>query len=215
MKSDDNIPDPIERAYNSGDKKAYYSQWASSYDVDMATSGYVAPVQAVELFKKIVSPDAGIIEFGCGTGQVGEQLVRHNYHQVAGIDHSPQMLEKAAQRGCYGSLREHDLTEPLLDDIRYDAGICVGVLAFGPLMAAHLAHMTSVLREHAPLILTINGRAWDENNWASQLEEAQQKNRFFIEYINTIPYLTDAGIDGKLLIIRNGETESEAHVPEQ
>lgn len=176
-------------------------------DTDIVGSDFVAPQHAVELFTKIVPTDARIIEFGCATGMVGELLAQKKYHQLIGLDNDPQMLEQATERNCYQSLREHDLTRPLADDVRYDAGICVGVCGFGSVKATHFVHMTSVLVEHAPVILTIDGRAWSEQNWAEQLEDAQQADRFDIEYINTIPYLADAGIDGKLLIIRNSHIE--------
>ncbi len=178
-----------------------------STDTDFAESSFVAPLHAVELFAKIVPTDACIIEFGCGTGMVGELLAQKKYQQPIGLVSDAQTREKATERNCYLSLREHDLTGPLADDVRYDAGICVGVCGFGSVKATHLVHMNSVLVEHAPLILTIDGRAWTDQNWAEQLEDAQQADRFDIEYINTIPYLADEGIDGKLLIIRNSHIE--------
>lgn len=209
-KSDKNDSDLLEQAYLNPDKAALYAQWASSYDDDLHQEGYQAPAHAVQLLAKIVPTDANIIEFGCGTGLVGELLAQKQYERLVGLDIAPAMLEKARQRNCYKSLREHDLTQALNDDIRYDAGICVGVCAFGPVLAGHIIHMTSVLVEHAPLILTINGRAWTEQNWAAQLEDAQQRDGFDIEYINTIPYLVNKNIDGKLIIIRNTKIEIEA-----
>ena len=79
-------------------------------------------------------------------------------------------------------------------------------------MADHIEHMTSVLIENAPLLLTVNGRAWSELDWPEKLDDAQQRYGFTIEYINTIPYLTEENIDGKLLVIRNLAIESELYV---
>lgn len=208
-KSDKKSSAHIERTYQNPDKAEHYAQWADTYEADLHQSGYEAPAHAVQLLAKIVPTDAQIIEFGCGTGLVGGLLAEQSYRRVVGIDLSSQMLEKAAARSCYQSLREHDLTQPLVDDIRYDAGICVGVCAFGPVLAQHIGHMTKVLVENAPLILTINGRAWLEQDWAEQLDDAQQKDGFIVEFVNTIPYLSNENIDGKLLIIRNSSLESE------
>lgn len=202
----------IERAYNTQDKVSHYAEWAPSYEADLQRSGYQAPAHAVALMKKLVPVTAQIIEFGCGSGLVGRQLADTGYQRIVGVDVSPEMLKLATNGQPYQSLREHDLTKPLLDDIRYEAGICVGVCAFGPLMADHIVHMTSVLIENAPLLLTVNGRAWSELDWPEKLDDAQQRYGFTIEYINTIPYLTEENIDGKLLVIRNHAIESELYV---
>ncbi len=199
---------------NSGQLK-HYAQWAGTYDTDLDQAGYEAPTHAVALMAKLVSIDAQIIEFGCGTGLVGELLAGHGYQRVVGIDQSPEMLDKAKNRSCYQSLREHDLTQPLIDDIRYEAGVCVGVCAFGPVLAQHILHMTAVLVEHAPLILTINGKAWNDHDWVEQLDEAQQRDGFIVEFINTIPYLTNEDVDGKLLIVRNTRFESEVECTQE
>ena len=205
-------PAQLERTYRAQDKAAHYAQWAPDYEADVQQFGYQAPHHAVALLKKLVPTSARIIEFGCGTGLVGRQLADVGYQQLVGVDLSPEMLELAAGGRCYQSLREHDLTQPLVDDIRYEAGICVGVCAFGPVHADHITHMTSVLVENAPLLLTVNGRAWSEQDWPEKLDNAQQRDGFTIEYINTIPYLSEENIDGKLLVIRNSAIESELNV---
>lgn len=208
-KPDKNLSAKLEQAYANPDKAQHYDQWADTYESDVNSSGYEAPAHAVELLAKIVPTDTHIIEFGCGTGLVGGLLAEQGYQRVVGVDLSTGMLAKAQARRCYQSLRDHDLTQPLLDDIRYDAGICVGVCAFGPVLAQHIVNMTRVLVEGAPLVLTINGRAWAEQEWAQHLDDAQQNDGFSIEYVKTIPYLSNENIDGKLLIVRNSTLESE------
>ena len=69
--------------------------------------------------------------------------------------------------------------------------------------------MTSVLDEDAPLFLTVNGQAWLEQDWPTELEAAQQDDGFTIEYINTIAYLDESQLDGRLIIIRNSDTRNE------
>ena len=198
----------LQRAYDNPDKSAHYDSWAANYDDDLEREGFVAPQHAAALLKSVVPTEAKVLDFGCGTGLVGVELAALGCQNLYGVDVSQRMIELAQQRGCYQSVREHDLRTPLIDDIRYQAGICVGVCAFGPLNAGHIAHMTQVLEGGAPLILTINGRAWDELDWAQQLEEAQEQHGYTVEYIKTIPYLVDKEIDAKLLIIRNAELES-------
>ena len=198
----------LQRAYDNPDKSTHYDDWANTYDADLDKEGFVAPEHAAALLKS-VAPDADrVVDFGCGTGLAGAALAALGYQNLYGLDISEGMIEKAQQRGCYRSVRQHDLRTPMLDDIRYQAGICVGVCAFGPVNAGHIAHMTQVLDSGAPLILTINGLAWQEQDWAQQLDEAQEEHGYTVEYIKTIPYLVAKEIEAKLLIIRNAELES-------
>lgn len=198
----------LQRAYDSVDKSAHYDNWADEYESDIEKEGFVGPAEAAALLQSIVPTSARVIDFGCGTGLVGAQLQSLGYQQVFGVDISEGMIEQALQQDCYRSVRHHDLCTPLLDDIRYQAGICVGVCAFGPVNADHIVHMTGALDSGAPLVITINGKAWEEMDWPQQLEDAQIQQGYTVEYIKTIPYLVDKQIDAKLLIIRNAELES-------
>lgn len=195
-------------SYGDPDKEGYYDQWAGTYDEDLKSEGYAGPEHAAALLASILPVDSSVMDFGCGSGLVGENLASLGYTELYGVDISQRMLEQAASRDCYRSLRQHDITTAMIDDIRYQAGICVGVCSFGPVTADDIVNMTAVLHAGAPLVLTINGIAWEEKNWAEQLDEAQTKHGFTIEYINTIPFLVEKGIDAKLLIIRNQELET-------
>ena len=120
------------------------------------------------------------------------------------------MLRAAAEdKKCYRSIRPHNLTQPLRDDVRYNAGACIGILGNGPVSAAHISYMTAVLEDGAPLFLTVNGQAWLDDDWPVELEAAQQADGFTIEYINTIAYLDQSKLDGRLIIIRNSDTGNE------
>lgn len=209
---------PAERnrlaSYAEPDKESYYDKWADTYDEDLYSEGYAGPANAADLLASVVTHDASVIDFGCGSGLVGERLAELGFSELYGVDISQRMLARATARQCYRSVRQHDIRTELLDDIRYQAGICVGVCSFGPVTADDIANMTSVLQTGAPLVLTVNGRAWEEKNWAEQLDEAQTKHRFSIDYINTIPFLVNQSIDAKLLIIRNAELDTTHWSPE-
>ena len=194
-----------QQSYGNPDKETHYNQWAATYDKDLLSEGYEGPKQAAQLLSSIVAPESTVMDFGCGSGLVGEQLSLLGYPHLYGADISQNMLDIAASRQCYVSLRQHNLETIMVDDIRYDAGICVGVCSFGPIVAEHLAHMIAVLKPGAPLIVSINGLAWEEKAWAQQLDDAQTSCNYVVEYIKTIPYLVDKDIEAKLLIIRQAD----------
>jgi predicted TPR repeat methyltransferase len=85
-----------------------------------------------------------LLDAGCGTGLCGP-LVRSRCVRLTGVDLSPQMLTQAAQRGCYDTLVEAELTAFLrASPAAFDAVVCVDTLVyFGhleePLRAAHTA----------------------------------------------------------------------------
>jgi len=156
-----------------------------------------------------VPAEASVIEFGCAAGLLGEQLAQRGFKQITGLEQSDALRAVAEEKKCYRSIRSHNLTQPLRDDVRYNAGVCIGIFGNGPVSAAHISYMTAVLDDDAPLFLTVNGQAWLEDDWPVELEAAQQADGFTIEYINTIAYLDQSKPDGRLIIIRNSDTGNE------
>lgn len=208
MADHDTAEQKRRNSYDDPDKEKYYDQWAQTYEEDLRSEGYAGPDQAAGMLSSLVAPDTTVMDFGCGTGLVGARLQAQGFAYLYGVDISQRMLAQAEQRDCYVSLRQHDLTTPMHDDIRYQAGICVGVCGFGPVTAEHIALMTAVLVPAAPLIITVNDMAWQEKDWSSQLDQAQTEFDFSIDYVKSIPYLVDKDIGAKLLIVRNSKLES-------
>ena len=176
---------------------------------DSSVNGFVAHLEVARMLAKMVPAGSSVIEFGCAGGLLGEQLAQRGFNEITGLEHSATLRSMADAKNCYRSIRPHNLTQPLCDDVRYNAGACVGVFGSGPVGATHISYMTSVLDEDAPLFLTVNGQSWLEQDWPSELEAAQQADGFTIEYVNTIAYLDESKLDGRLIIIRNSDTRNE------
>jgi predicted TPR repeat methyltransferase len=75
--------------------------------------------------------DARILDLGCGTGLVGEELKKHGYKTIDGVDLTPELLESAKAKGIYGLLQQGSMGSPECKDLgiganQYDATICVG-----------------------------------------------------------------------------------------
>jgi predicted TPR repeat methyltransferase len=111
-----------------------------------------------------------VLDGGCGTGLCGP-LLRPLAARLVGVDLSPGMLERAAERGCYDELRAAELTAELRAEPQsYDLISAADVLVyFGRLeelfqaMAAALrpggiAVVSSEHRETASFELTASGR---------------------------------------------------------
>lgn len=176
---------------------------------DSSSGSFVAHLSVARLMSDILPADASIIEFGCAAGLMGEQLAQHGFKEITGVEQSSELRAAADRKNCYRSIRSHDLTQPLRDDVRYSAGVCVGNCGNSPVTAAHIGYMMAALVEDAPLFLTVNGEAWHSENWPEELEAAQLADGFTIEYVNTIAYLDKSRLDGRLILIRNTDTGKE------
>ncbi|CAB3988748.1 Hypothetical predicted protein [Paramuricea clavata] len=109
-------------------------------DTDIRNQAYSGPALAVEqLTQKLkefgYTNDARIdriLNLGCGTGLVGEELVKRGYKNIDGVDLTPELLEVAKAKGIYGLLQQGSMGSPECKDLgigakQYDAGK-VGVL---------------------------------------------------------------------------------------
>lgn len=125
--------DLLRRAYtldNPVDGQQLYREWATSYDATMLDGlGYLSPRRVVGLAADMRSLVSGpVLDIGCGTGLLGDELVRHGFEVFDGIDLSPEMLEVARQRGVYRTLIEADLLGRLpIDDGVYGGAVCAGI----------------------------------------------------------------------------------------
>jgi len=119
-------------AESDEDLAARYDQWSAEYDADLAeVDGWAAPRFTVEIFAQYVDKDAHILDAGAGTGWVGRELKRLGFTNIDGIDYSKGMLDKAAEKDAYRSLRKMNLNEALdIPEKFYDAVVCVGTLTY-------------------------------------------------------------------------------------
>ena len=84
-----------------------YDKIAATYEDMCDLLGYPDPGYIVKAFLKLNIPkDAPIIDFGCGTGLLGEELEKDGFTNIVGIDCSAEMLKGAEKRGCYKELRK-------------------------------------------------------------------------------------------------------------
>ena len=132
---------------DSSKVRAYYDGWTKSYEQDVLSWGYQAPAVAVEFLSSRVEPEAQILDAGCGTGLVGQALKAKGYHDVVGVDLSPDSLDLAAKTQSYRALAEADFTDlPVnLTDASFGALLSVGVLSY-------LANVEDVLREFCRVV---------------------------------------------------------------
>jgi SAM-dependent methyltransferase len=85
-----------------------YEAWAPSYEatvLDLMDLRLAGRLQSVDW--NATSP---VLDFACGTGRVGAWLKGQGVEVIDGVDLTPGMLARAAERGVYRELRVGDVS---------------------------------------------------------------------------------------------------------
>ena len=173
-------------AYNlvtSDDSRELYAQWAPTYDnTFIEDNQYVYPTKIAEVLAKHMPADRSfsVIDIGCGTGAVGEEIAKIRPNSVIeGVDISPEMLAVAASKKrsdgnkVYEDLHEADLTSTIYFAANYyDFFVSAGTFTIGHLGAYELIDAISVCRAGATIVAGVNQQHWEDNDFASAISEA-------------------------------------------
>ncbi|AKA68854.1 class I SAM-dependent methyltransferase [Clostridium scatologenes] len=81
-----------------------------------------------EAFEKVVGKDAFILDVGCGYGRTLQQLYKHGYDNLVGIDFSKKMIERGKNQYPYLDLRVKNKKEIEFENNSCDAVILFAVL---------------------------------------------------------------------------------------
>ena len=120
-------------------KSDIYDKWSTNYDEYVKECQYNGPRELVQRLKVLLafngvkkeSNKIKVLDFGCGTGLVGEEIKKSNLILILhGIDISNKMLEKAKEKKRYHQLFLKNLYEETLEE-RYDFIVSCGVFLEG------------------------------------------------------------------------------------
>ena len=199
------IHDRVLNASSKEELKAAYRDWADQYDSDLTNEmGYVAPQIASELLMKhLDDASAHILDAGCGTGLVGSIMHACGYTNIEGIDYSPDMLEKAAEKGIYRSLMEGDLMNALnIVDRKYDAVISVGTFTCGHVGPQAFDELVRITKPGGYICFTVRRQAWDEDQYGSKIKAITDAGAWKIKEMLTADYIQQEGSDCKACLYR-------------
>ena len=180
-----------------------YDDWSQDYDAHLQSEfGYISPfVAATELAQRLQRRDLEIIDFGCGTGLVGEALRLQGFVSIDGVDISTGMLEQARAKQVYRNLQCIDLTARIpLEDNCYAAGLCVGSLGAGHVGAQHVAEMLRPIKRDGLFVLTMNGSYFESGNFEQTFWQMQDDGLWSILKLEEFNYMTELVRPGWLLV---------------
>ena len=168
------MPKPdLENAYalsSLDDTRKLYADWAETYDKTfIEASDFVQPQRVAEAF--VAAGGAGpVLDFGCGTGIMGEMLAG-KVAPVDGADLSPEMLAVAARKSVYRDLIEGNV----LDGLTVTDGAYAGVVSSGTFTNGHvgpdaLDELLRLAQPGAQFALSINGEHFAREGFAAKFE---------------------------------------------
>ena len=148
-----------------------YDEWASDYDADMQSTGYIHPAIIVGLVSRYVeNPVAAILDAGVGTGTIGELLSILGYTNLLGVDMSEGMLAKARARKVYADLCQGILGEPLdFKTASIDCIVSTGTFTTGHAPASAFDELVRITKPGGFLIFTVGTMVWEELGFEEKL----------------------------------------------
>ncbi len=107
-----------QRGYRTTDVRSGYGEWVTTYE------DVVEDEMDIALLDSLTTPPWDTFrraaDLGCGTGRTGAWLRRRGVAALDGVDLTPEMLERASQRGIYRRLVEADVVRSGLESAAYD-----------------------------------------------------------------------------------------------
>jgi len=181
----------LENAYQletPDDNINYYSQTANSYDEDFARGlGYVLPQLVAKKFSELATAaDSPVVDIGCGTGLIAEQLRALNI-VIDGMDISNAMLEQSMQTKAYRELYEVDLTQVNNQyNERYKAVLSSGTFTHGHLGPDALVRLLNMAVSGALFIVAINQRHYEEKGFADAVQSLEKQQQIMDKAIEQV-----------------------------
>lgn len=198
------------------DNRTLYDTMAVKYDTLQEMSGFNDPYElaktAVEKLgqpgQPLAKSDARIMDLGCGTGLMGNELKKAGFTNIYGIDGAPQMLSRANEKGIYQNTWEVLVgctelpTEAKYDEevegSGYDAVFSSACMIKGNFPNTCFDEMLKILRPGGHFIFTIrniylNPETDKGMGYAAKLAELEQVSK--IVHVETVQYTKYKGLD--------------------
>ena len=195
----------IYKAKNNKEVQSVYKEWAGDYDTDTIENlGYVAHVITADaLDNALESRDVRILDAGCGTGLVGEQLVKKQYRNLDALDFSEEMLNISKRKNIYRRLFQADMNRPLdIETDCYDAVVCSGSFSYGHVEPKALNELVRITKPGGFVCFTIREGAYEDCGYRDRMMTLEQEKAWERISLRDAAYLKQAGVDCKMCLYR-------------
>jgi len=194
----------LSQRKNEGELITVYQKWAALYDKDNDDLlGTVSQPTAVQIFQEFVKDKKlKIVDVGCGTGLVGQELKKSGFINFDGIDISQEMIDIAYGRG-YQNLFLGNLNESLpFKSKSYDAALCVGVFTHGHVGSDRLSELARIVKSGGIICFTVNEGVYDSYGFDSKIKNLESTNIWKILEIRKSDYMTKKNVKGIYCVVK-------------
>ena len=129
--------------------------------------------------------DVCILDVGCGTGLVGEELHKRGYKNINGVDLSAKMLNVAKAKDIYRSLHKGAVGSLECKDLgvaanQYDAAISVGVFTSKHVSSEGFNDLVHVVKPGGLVYFSIKEGSFNdpENTYGEKMEQFEQEGKW-------------------------------------
>ena len=189
---------------NLDELKDLYKNW-NDYENDVINlAGYVGhKVTTDTLLKYLKNKQSKILDAGCGTGLVGQILYKNNYKNIAGVDFSQEMIDRALKKNVYQSLSLCDLTKKLeFEDGSFDAIICAGTFTCGHVGPEALNEMVRITKNEGYICFTVRKQEWETAPYEGIIQSLEGSKSWLEVERQTSDYNTQEGINCQLCLFQ-------------
>ncbi len=181
-----------------------YSEWAATYDADLAAQGYVTPQRCASALAEFVSDKSQpVLDVGCGTGVSGMALAETGFSNIDGTDINREMLAKAHGRGVYRKLSVSGLGEPL--DVvpgNYVAIAAIGVIGTGAAPVEFLHECLSHLQPGNLLVFSYNDHTLARPDYVKGLDDAMESGDYRMVHQEYGPHISRLNIGSNVYVMQ-------------
>jgi SAM-dependent methyltransferase len=104
------------RGYRTVDVRTGYREWLPTYEDTVEDAMDIALLEEL----RTVDWSGRVADLACGTGRTATWLRSQGVEAIDGVDITPEMLERARERGAHDTLRERDVADTGLETCGYD-----------------------------------------------------------------------------------------------
>lgn len=181
---------------------AVYSDWADSYDADLAKRGYQTPTRIAAALRAQMQDDGPILDFGCGTGLSGIALQKLGFTPLHGTDITRNMVEKAEAKGVYEKLWIGESGEPPCQPGTYKAIVATGVISLGAAPAETMDTLLQALGPGDLFALSFNDPTLADGSYDKKLNALVESGGLEILSRQHGPHLDDMDMGADVIVTR-------------
>lgn len=202
----------LDKAYQLDDlesTRAFYSDWAETYDAEIRANGYATPDRcATALAGAVTDLTAPVLDIGCGTGLSGIALRAAAFTSVDGTDLSQEMIDIATHReGPDGDIyRELFLglaRDPLpIGPGQYSHAAAIGVFSPGHAPPETVDTVLGFLPAGGCFVFSMNDHALEDSAYASKIEQVISDGQAEQVFREHGPHLPGIGLESTVIVLR-------------